>query len=66
MQKLFEKMLKGENIRPEKLGYDRPSIKLLSFLKKHYGLSNYDTQSNNFVVYRDYFQPEPKKEVKIA
>ena len=38
---LFEKMLKNEGKQPEELAYDRPSPKLLGFLKKHYGLSQY-------------------------
>ena len=32
-------MIENEGKRPEELGYDRPSPKLLGFLKKHYGLS---------------------------
>lgn len=38
---LFEKMLQSEGVQPEKLGYDRPSPKLLAFLAKHYGLKRY-------------------------
>jgi alpha-tubulin N-acetyltransferase 1 len=38
---IYEKMLELENITPDKLAYDRPSHKFISFLKKHYGLSNY-------------------------
>eukprot|EP00961_Rhodomonas_salina_P010200 137123-Rhodomonas_salina.3 len=34
------------------LGYDRPSPKLLGFLRKHFNLSEYDPQPNNFVVYK--------------
>ena len=37
------------------LAYDRPSHKFLSFLRKHWGLVDYYPQSNNFVVYKDYF-----------
>lgn len=40
-KQLFERMLEKENVRPEKLGYDRPSEKLLAFLAKHYGLKRY-------------------------
>jgi alpha-tubulin N-acetyltransferase 1 len=52
---LFEGMLTREGVRPEKLAYDRPSPKLLGFLQKHYGLSRYTPQNNNFVVYDAYF-----------
>lgn len=38
---LFVKMLEYEHASPEKMAYDRPSSKLISFLKKHYKLSSY-------------------------
>lgn len=34
---LFEHMLDTEGLVPEKMAVDRPSEKLLGFLKKHYG-----------------------------
>ena len=34
---LFEHMLEHENLLPEQLAVDRPSEKLLGFLRKHYG-----------------------------
>ena len=40
-KQIFEEMLAREAIRPEKMGYDRPSEKLIGFLRKHYGLKNY-------------------------
>jgi hypothetical protein len=52
---LFDKMLENENTEPRKLGYDRPSNKLIGFLGKHYGLIDYVPQNNNFVVYKKYF-----------
>ena len=54
-QKLFERMLEHEKVVPEKLAYDRPSSKLLAFLSRHYGLTSYIPQNNNFVVYNEYF-----------
>merc|ERR1719269_479186 len=44
-----------ESVVPEKLAYDRPSPKLLGFLRKHFGLSRYVPQANNFVVFDAYF-----------
>lgn len=35
---LFQSMLQQENYKPEKLAIDRPSEKLVGFLRKHYGL----------------------------
>jgi len=56
-KQIFEKMLECENVDPAKLGYDRPSPKLMGFLKKHYGLTDYIPQNNNYVIFQDYFQP---------
>ena len=58
---MFEKMLAAESVRPERLGYDRPSPKLLGFLAKHYGLNRYVPQTNNFVVFSQYWET-PKSE----
>lgn len=52
---LFELMLKKEQISPSKMGYDKPSPKLVAFLKKHYNLVDYVPQNNNFIVFDDYF-----------
>lgn len=54
-KEIFLKMIECEKIEPRKLGYDRPSSKLLSFLKKHFHLSEYVPQNNKYVVYNDYF-----------
>ncbi|CAH1390394.1 unnamed protein product [Nezara viridula] len=52
---LFDYMLEEEHIKPIKLAIDRPSEKFISFLKKHYGLENIIRQTNNFVVFRGFF-----------
>jgi alpha-tubulin N-acetyltransferase 1 len=38
---LFEKMLANEKVSPHKLGYDRPSEKLIAFLSRHYSLKQF-------------------------
>ena len=48
-------MLETEDAFPEKLAYDRPSPKLIGFLKKHYELADYVPQNNNYVVFNRYF-----------
>jgi hypothetical protein len=53
---VLQHMLAAEQLCPEQLAYDRPSPKLLSFVRKHYGLSSYVPQSNNFVVFEQHFQ----------
>ena len=55
-------MIDKEQIEPRKLGYDRPSVKFLNFLNKHYQLKEYVQQNNNFVVFKDYFNDEKKKD----
>ncbi|XP_042896757.1 alpha-tubulin N-acetyltransferase isoform X2 [Parasteatoda tepidariorum] len=52
--KLFEIMLKNENVEPAKLAIDRPSYKFLAFLSKHYNLKDPKPQPNNFVVYEGF------------
>ncbi|KAG2492028.1 hypothetical protein HYH03_009757 [Edaphochlamys debaryana] len=56
---LFEHFLTTEGLDPGCLAYDRPSPKLLGFLKKHYGLYEYVPQSNNYVVFSRYFDLNP-------
>lgn len=60
-RKLFDAMLSLERgiSSAAQLAYDRPSPKLLSFLRKHFGLAKYTPQSNNFVVFDAYFSPSP-------
>lgn len=43
-----------EGVPAYKLAIDRPSPKLIEFFKKHYNLHSYLSQSNNFLVYREY------------
>eukprot|EP00347_Sterkiella_histriomuscorum_P008197 403346009 len=57
-KELFERMINDEKRQPKELGYDRPSPKLLAFLAKYYNLRSYSPQSNNFVVFDDYFKKD--------
>lgn len=56
-RRLFDTMLSRERVDPARLAYDRPSPKLLGFLRKHFGLTKFQPQSNNFVVFDAYFDP---------
>jgi alpha-tubulin N-acetyltransferase 1 len=61
---LFEYMLEVENLLPEQMAIDRPSEKLLGFLKKHYALTQKIPQMNNFVIYDGFFSsPQSQKDV---
>lgn len=44
-----------ERIEPSQIAYDRPSPKLIGFLRKHYNLTNYVPQNNNFVIFNQFF-----------
>ncbi|RHY27811.1 hypothetical protein DYB32_006508 [Aphanomyces invadans] len=52
---LFKSMLERESIAPHQLAYDRPSPKLFSFMRKHFGLDTFVDQPNRFVIYDAYF-----------
>ena len=54
-KQLFDYMLKFEKKIPTELAYDRPSPKLLSFLRKHFGLTDFIQQNNNYVVFDEFF-----------
>lgn len=55
-KQLFEHMLESEGYKPNQLAVDRPSDKLLAFLRKHYGLERQIPQMNNFVIYDGFFE----------
>ncbi|KAJ1636098.1 touch receptor neuron protein Mec-17-domain-containing protein, partial [Pavlovales sp. CCMP2436] len=55
-RRLFEAMLEVTGARPDTLAYDRPSPKLRGFLRKHYGLANEVSQTNNFCVFEPFFR----------
>lgn len=62
---LFAFMLESEEESPHNLGYDRPSPKLLSFLRKQFNLASYAQQANNFVVFNQYFDSKSMGGKKI-
>ncbi|XP_069576743.1 alpha-tubulin N-acetyltransferase 1 isoform X3 [Brachyistius frenatus] len=52
---LFDFMLQHKSVEPVLMAYDRPSPKFLSFLAKHYCLTQSVPQVNNFVVFEGFF-----------
>lgn len=56
---LFGAMLQHEGVDPERFAYDRPSPKLLGFLRKHYGLVDFVPQQNKFVLFSQFFADKP-------
>eukprot|EP00434_Breviolum_minutum_P041622 symbB.v1.2.037027.t1/scaffold5360.1/size28108/4 len=57
-RQLFDQMLSREDVKAERLGYDRPSPKLIGFLRKHFGLVQYQPQANHFVVFDKYWSSQ--------
>ena len=56
---LFEAMLRREGVEPRYLAIDRPSEKLISFLRKHYSLTGIIPQVNNYVIFSGFFKDQP-------
>ncbi|KAL8212977.1 UNVERIFIED_CONTAM: Alpha-tubulin N-acetyltransferase 1 [Gekko kuhli] len=54
-KELFHYMLQRERVEPHQLAVDRPSEKLLCFLRKHYSLCDTIPQVNNFVIFQGFF-----------
>ena len=58
-RKLFEFMLQDLKIQPRLLAIDRPSPKLVAFMRKHYDLAAVIPQVNNYVIYDGFFTNRP-------
>ncbi|XP_074872421.1 alpha-tubulin N-acetyltransferase 1 isoform X2 [Carettochelys insculpta] len=54
-KELFQYVLQRERVQPHQLAVDRPSEKLLCFLRKHYNLRGTIPQVNNFVIFEGFF-----------
>ena len=53
---LFDEFLKFAHCHPIECAYDRPSPKLISFLKKNYKLEDINIQPNKFAVIERYLE----------
>ena len=60
---LFNSMLEAEDAHPGDLAYDRPSNKFVPFLAKHHALQRLVLQSNNFVVFENFFERSAAREL---
>ena len=56
---LFEFMLQDQKTSPKYMAVDRPSPKLLAFLRKYYNLSKAIPQVNNYVIFEGFFTGRP-------
>ncbi|KAI6191719.1 Alpha-tubulin N-acetyltransferase [Aphelenchoides bicaudatus] len=60
---LFNYILENEKISAAECAFDNPTTSFLSFLEKHYGLTQPIWQSTRFVVFRSFFDSlEPQAE----
>lgn len=48
-------MLKDNNICPNELCYDNPSVKFQHFLKKYFAPQDLIKQPNNYVIFPEFF-----------
>lgn len=62
---LFGAMLQHEGLQPDRFAYDRPSPKLVGFLRKHFGLTDFVPQQNKFVIFEQFFAQQPTKQASI-
>ena len=65
-KQLFDYMLKFEKKKPTELAYDRPSPKLISFLRKYFGLNDFIQQNNNYVVFDEFFSIIPSSKNNVT
>lgn len=55
---MIDKMLETEGKEMKEIPIDRPSPLCLAFMKKHFGLSEFTPQSNNFVIFEQFWGEE--------
>lgn len=65
-KEIFDRMLVDEKNSVEKLAFDSPTKPFLRFLAKHYNLLDFLPQTNNFVVYREFFSTNLRNQVDYA
>ena len=58
-KRLYEYMLQDLKVQPRLLAIDRPSPKLVAFMRKHYDLASIIPQVNNYVIYDGFFSNRP-------
>jgi len=51
---LFQEFLRLSNVNPEFVAYDRPSTKLIAFMRKHFNLCKPDFQPNRFALFEGF------------
>jgi alpha-tubulin N-acetyltransferase 1 len=57
-RKMIDAMLDDCSLQMKQVPIDRPSSLCLSFMKTHFGLTSFLPQSNNFVVFDEFWQED--------
>jgi alpha-tubulin N-acetyltransferase 1 len=57
-RKMIDAMLADSSVQMKQVPIDRPSSLCLSFMKSHFGLVSFLPQSNNFVVFDEFWREE--------
>jgi len=52
--RLFQAMLEDLGVAPHLIAYDRPSPKLISFMRKHFGLTKPSLQPNRYCLFEGF------------
>jgi len=61
---LFSSMLSYQGLEAKYLAYDRPSEKLLPFLRRYFNLRSFMPQNNNYVVFDRYYHDDKSSQQK--
>ena len=61
-RKMIDRVLRDLNLQMQQIPIDRPSALCLSFMKKHFGLSEYVPQNNKYVVFDQFWRSEFQNE----
>ncbi|OHT08297.1 Alpha-tubulin N-acetyltransferase [Tritrichomonas foetus] len=57
-RKMIDRVLNDLDLQMQQIPIDRPSSLCLSFMKKHFGLSEYVPQNNKFVVFDQFWKSD--------
>jgi alpha-tubulin N-acetyltransferase 1 len=60
-RRMIDRMLREEGLEMRQVPIDRPSPLCLRFMNRHFGLTEYLTQANKFVVFDEFWGGRPLK-----
>ena len=63
-RKMIDRVCHDKKLEMRQIPIDRPSTLCLAFMKKHFGLSEYLPQANNFVVFEQFWGGDRPPDIK--